>query len=337
MPGLLMTARLARQCDRDLRAIAARTGVTIAPLIFPVDDAPLRAALLAEVELAQVELAYASPDLYDLGVQQVWRFLDTLDRAPNLRWAHLGWAGTDNPRFGAMLARGVRLSNSPGAAAEPIAHSVMAGLLSLARRLPHFAAQQREHRWQRLPLDRRPPDLSTQTLVVYGLGAIGGEVARLARAFGLHVIGVRRSPRTPQDAVDELVHPRDFDSVLPRADWLVVAAPRTPQTEGAISAARLALLPPHAHLINIARGKIVDEPALIDALQSGALAGAYLDVVAQEPLDPASPLWDLPNVILTPHSSWVGQGNPERARLIFLDNLECWLRGEPPPQEIRVR
>ena len=148
---------------------------------------------------------------------------------------------------------------------------------------------------------------------------------------------MRRSPRTAEDAVDELVHPRDMDRVLPRADWLVVAAPRTPQTEGAISAARLALLPPHAHLINIARGKIVDEPALIDALQSGALAGAYLDVVAQEPLDPASPLWDLPNVILTPHSSWVGQGNPERARLIFLDNLERWLRGDPLSQEIRVR
>ena len=331
MPGLLITAPLARQCDADLRAIAARIGVPITPLIFPGGGAPPPALL------AEVELAYASPDLYDVGVREVWRFLDALDGAPHLRWAHLGWAGTDNPRFGAMLARGVRLSNSPGAAAEPIAHSVMAGLLSLARRFPHFAAQQRDHRWQRLPSAQIPPDLSTQTLVVYGLGAIGSEVARLARAFGLHVIGVRRSPRTAEDAVDELVHPRDMDRVLPRADWLVVAAPRTPQTEGAISAARLALLPPHAHLINIARGKIVDEPALIDALQSGALAGAYLDVVAQEPLDPASPLWDLPNVILTPHSSWVGQGNPERARLIFLDNLERWLRGDPLSQEIRVR
>ena len=332
MPGLLMTARLARQCDGDLRAIAARTGATITPLILPDDDAPLPRSVLA-----QVELAYASPDLYDVGVRRVWHFLDTLDSAPNLRWAHLGWAGTDNPRFAAIKARGVRLSNSPGAAAEPIAHSVMAGLLALARLFPHFAAQQRAHRWEQLPIDRRPTDLSTQTLVVYGLGAIGGEVARLAQAFGLHVIGVRRSPRTAADAVDELVHPRDMDGVLPRADWLVVAAPRTPQTEGAISAARLALLPPHAHLINIARGRIVDEPALIEALRSGALAGAYLDVVAQEPLDPASPLWDLPNVILTPHSSWAAQGNPERARLIFLDNIECWLRGEPLPQAIAER
>lgn len=332
MPGLLLTARLARQCDGDLRAIAARTGAAITPLILPDDDAPLPPEVLA-----QVDAAYASPDLYDAGVRRVWRFLDTLDGAPNLRWAHLGWAGTDNPRFGAMLARGVRLSNSPGAAAEPIAHSVMAGLLALARRFPHFAAQQRARRWEQLPIDRRPRDLSTQTLVVYGLGAIGGEVARLAQAFGLHVIGVRRSPRTAGDAVDELVHPRDLDAVLPRADWLVVAAPRTPETEGAISAARLALLPPHAHLINIARGAIVDEPALIEALRSGALAGAYLDVVAQEPLDPASPLWDLPNVILTPHSSWAAQGNTERARLIFLENLECWLRGEPLPQAIAER
>ena len=332
MPGLLLTARLARQCDGDLRAIAARTGAAITPLILPDDEAPLSPEVLAKVEAA-----YASPDLYDLGVRRVWHFLDTLDGAPNLRWAHLGWAGTDNPRFGAMLARGVRLSNSPGAGAEPIAHSVMAGLLALARRFPHFAAQQRARRWEQLPIDRRPRDLSTQTLAVYGLGAIGGEVARLAQAFGLHVIGVRRSPRTAGDAVDELVHPRDLDGVLPRADWLVVAAPRTPETEGAISAARLALLPPHAHLINIARGAIVDEPALIEALRSGALAGAYLDVVAQEPLDPASPLWDLPNVILTPHSSWAAQGNTERARLIFLENLECWLRGEPLPQAIAER
>ena len=153
----------------------------ITPLIFPGGGAPPPALL------AEVELAYASPDLYDVGVREVWRFLDALDGAPHLRWAHLGWAGTDNPRFGAMLARGVRLSNSPGAAAEPIAHSVMAGLLSLARRFPHFAAQQRDHRWQRLPSAQIPPDLSTQTLVVYGLGAIGSEV----RAAGARLRSAR--------------------------------------------------------------------------------------------------------------------------------------------------
>ena len=332
MPGLLLTRRLAEQCAGALSTITAETGTSIKLLLFPDDDTPL-----PPKTLASVEMAYISPDLFELGVERVWQFLDTLNSAPDLRWAHLGWVGTDNPRLAALLQRGVRLSNSPGAAAEPIAQSAMAGLLALARRFPRFARQQRAHAWQRLPPDLTPTDLSSQTLVVYGLGAIGGEIARLARPFGLHVIGVRRSPATDQDGVDELVHPDQLDSVLPRADWLAVTVPLTQETRGAISAERLALLPSGAHLINVARGKIIDQAALIAALQSGAVAGAYLDVFVEEPLPAESPLWDLPNVIITPHSSWVARGNPERARRIFLTNLACWVRGEPLPQAIDER
>jgi phosphoglycerate dehydrogenase-like enzyme len=173
--------------------------------------------------------------------------------------------------------------------------------------------------------------------VVYGLGTIGSEVARLARAFGLYVIGVRRSPWVEGDVVEELVHPESLDAVLPRADWLVMAAPLSQETLGAISVARLALLPPGAHVLNVARGKIIDERALIERLRSGGIAGAYLDVFSEEPLPEESLLWDLPNVIVTPHSSWSARGNPERARQIFLSNLECWLRGEALPQEIHER
>ena len=148
------------------------------------------------------------------------------------------------------------------------------------------------------------------------------------------MIGVRRRPRTAEDEVDELVQPDRLDEVLRRADWLAVTANLTPETRGAISAERLALLPRGAQVINVARGAIVDEPALTAALQSGALGGAYLDVFAVEPLPPESPLWTLPNVIVSPHNSWAARGNVERARLIFLANLEAWLRGDPLPQEV---
>ena len=315
---------MAQRCEDDIRRIESTTGVPISVMLLPGDDAA------TEGTFADVEMAYASPDIFAGGANAM-NFLDALGAAPNLKWAHLGWAGVDNPRVGALLDRGVQLSNSPDSAAEPIAHSVIAGLLSLARLFPEFARQQREHRWERVPATGIPRDLSTQTLVVFGLGAIGSRVATIAQALGLHVIGVRRGPRNSGDTVDELVHPDDLDSVLPRADWLAIAAPLTKATSGAISAERLAMLPAGARIINIARGKIIDEEAMIGALQSGALGGAYLDVFSEEPLPQASPFWDMPNVIVSPHTSWIAQGNPERSRQNFLVNLEAWVRGAPLP------
>ena len=328
MPGLLLTEHLTAQSADAIEAIAQRSGVPLTPVVFPAGHDPLPPDLLA-----QVEAAYASPDLYI--ENQIWRFMELLESVPNLRWAHLGWAGVDHPRFDAFRQRGVLLSNSPGAAAEPIAHTLLAGLLALARDFPFLAQQQRAHRWERRPFGQLPQDLSQQTLVIFGLGAIGGEFARLAQPLGLHVIGVRRSPRRDNDTIDELVHPDDLDTILPRADWLVITAPLTDATRGLFNAQRLALLPPGAGLLNVARGKIVDEDALIAALRSGALGRAYLDVVADEPLTPDSPLWDLPNVILTPHTAWVASGNAERARQIFLRNLEAWATQKPLPEEIR--
>ena len=331
--GRLLVTRVVAQASADeFAAIEGRTRRSVEPIWFPPADAPD----LSRDDLAQIEAAYASPDLFIDGGTAL-RFLDLLRRLPNLRWTHLGFAGIDHPRFGELLDRGVRLSNSPEAAAEPIAHSAMAGLLSLARRLPFFAASQRERRWERLPAELIADDLSTQTLVVFGLGTIGSEIARLARAFGMYVIGVRRRPRAAGDPVDELVHPRRLDEVLPRADWLAVTANLTRETRGAISARRLALLPRGAHILNVARGAIIDQAALIAALQAGALGGAYLDVFAIEPLPAESPLWDLPNVIVSPHNSWAAIGNPERARAAFLTNLEAWLGGNPLPHEVFER
>ena len=330
MTRLLMTPAEADACAAGLAAIAERTGVALEVLSFRDDTET------DPLDGATIELAFVSPDLFVQGGTP-WRFLDLLERAPNLRWAHLGFAGIDHPRFGALLDRGVQLSNSPGAAAEPIAHSAMAGMLSLARRLPFHAVAQRERAWRRLPPELVAEDLSAQTLVVYGLGTIGSTLARLAQAFGMHVIGVRRRPPEDDDPVDELVQPDQLEAVLPRADWLAVTANLTSETRGAISAERLALLPRGAHVLSVARGAIIDEDALTEALRSGALAGAYLDVFAVEPLPAESALWDLPNVIISPHNSWAARGNPTRARSIFLANLEALLRGEPLPQAVSER
>ena len=205
----------------------------------------------------------------------------------------------------------------------------------LARRFPTWGEAQRRHAWEPIRTNL-PPDLDTQTLVVLGVGAIGNEIARLARAIGLHVIGVRRSPRTDGDDVDEMVAPAELHSVLPKADWLVLACPLTPETRGIISSAELDLLPHGAHIINIARGEVVDEPALIEALRSGNLGGAYLDVVTREPLPAESPLWEMPNVIISPHNSAIATGNERRTVEYFLANVVAWAKGEAMVNEVRT-
>jgi lactate dehydrogenase-like 2-hydroxyacid dehydrogenase len=174
-----------------------------------------------------------------------------------------------------------------------------------------------------------PPDLDTQTLVVLGLGGIGSEIARLGRALGLHVVGVRRSRPTQDAPIDAWAPPAELPELLPRADWLAIACPLTEETRGWIDATALARLPDGACLLNVGRGEIVEESALVAELESGRLGGAYLDVFEVEPLPVASPLWTLPNVIVTPHSSSISSGAPQRQAEMFLANLERFVRGEP--------
>jgi phosphoglycerate dehydrogenase-like enzyme len=150
------------------------------------------------------------------------------------------------------------------------------------------------------------------------------------------VIGVRRSPRTPDDPVDELHPPALLPQLLPRADWLALCCALSDETRGVIDAAALARLPRGARLLNVSRGGVVDEPALIEALESGQLGGAYLDVFAKEPLPATSPLWTLPNVIATPHNSASARGNERRQTELFLANLVRYGRGEPLLNEVRA-
>ena len=261
-------------------------------------------------------------------VETTQRFFDTLYASPNLRWMHTHSAGTDRPVYPPLFERGVAITTSSGAAARTIGVSVLGGMIALAR---GFAAQwdaQKRHAWAPLDEVAGPPEFSRGRALVVGLGPIGREIARLLRAFGLHVTGVRRQS-APVAQCDETITFAQLREHLPRADWLVLACPLTAATRGLIDAGALALLPRGARLVNVARGEVVDEPAMARALAEGQLGGAWLDVFTCEPLDAASPLWDLPNVIVSPHSSGRTSAHYDEVLEIFLDNLARWRDGLP--------
>lgn len=289
---------------------------------------------LAPETLDRIRLAFFHGD-FRTDPEHTRRFFGAALRAPNLSWMHLPNSGVDDPVFARLLAHGVRLSTSPEAAAEPIAQTAIAGILALARGLPFWMAAQRERRWRPHPVAPAPADLRGQTMVLVGVGAIGSHVARLAAALGLRVLGVRRDPSVAVDHVGRMHAVADLDIVLPEADWLVLACPLTDATRGLLDASRLALLRSSAHVVNVARGEVVDEAALTVALTEGRLAGAYLDVFAEEPLPPSSPLWSLPNVLISPHDAAASAGAPHRASRLFLDNLARWRAGAALRNEVQ--
>jgi D-2-hydroxyacid dehydrogenase (NADP+) len=285
-----------------------------------------RGEALGSELLEQVDVALFSRDSYVAG-SEPW--FEAVEQASNLRWMHVFHAGVNGPRYRNLLERGVALTTSAGTHAEPIAQTTMAALLWLARPMTYWLRAQREHRWARITSPEEPRDLRGQVMLVVGVGSIGRHICRIGQALGLHVIGVRRSPRRADDFVDEMYEPWSLRDLLPRADWLVLACPLTEETRGLIDRDALARLPRRAHLLNVARGPVVDESALIAALERRQIAGAYLDVFEQEPLAEDSALWDLPNVIITPHNSAVSDGNDGRVLDIFEENLRRWHAGEP--------
>jgi phosphoglycerate dehydrogenase-like enzyme len=307
-------------------AAATRDGFALELLVLPGDPE----SRIDDAIAARAEAAYFSGDVFPEFSKQ---FFSATRKAPGLKWLHVFNAGVDHPVFATILERGVRLTTSSGSVAEPIAQTAITGMLYLARDFPRWMAAQRSHKWDPMRSADYPRDLRGQVMLVYGLGGIGTEIARLARCLGLHVIGLRRN--APKSAhVDEVHTPDKLAELVPKCDWLVIACPLTDETRGAVNAALLAKLPRGARVINISRGEIVDEPALIAALQSGSLAGAYLDVFAQEPLPPESPLWDMQNVVVTPHSSAASAGNEARVNAIFLDNLRRWTHNQPLVNEV---
>ena len=279
------------------------------------------------------DIAFVSRDVTGLSTKhhilpETGRFYDALASSQALRWTHVHSAGADRAIYQQLLQRGVQVSTSSGSNALVVAHTALAGVLALARRLPQLWQAQQERRWASLMADALPRDLEGQHAVIVGWGPIAQNLGRMLLAVGMRVTVVRQQaqPAGPDYATVQATHWRE---TLPQADWLLLACPLTPRTRGMVDARALAALPPHAQFVNVSRGEIVDEPALIEALRSGRLAGAFLDVFAQEPLPVDSPLWALPNVIATPHSAGISDGNAARVRRMFLDNLRRWRAGEP--------
>jgi phosphoglycerate dehydrogenase-like enzyme len=249
-------------------------------------------------------------------------------RANNgLRWVQATAAGAgEQVRAAGLtaeeLAR-VAITSSSGVHAVPLAEFCLLGLLAFVKDLPRIQADQRAHRWGHYPM----AELRGRTLLVVGLGKIGHEVARLAEAFGMRVVGINRAGASDSRHVHE-VHPIDrLAELLPVADAVVISLPLTDETRGLIDRAALARMRRGATIVDVGRGGAVDEAALVDALRERRLAGAALDVYATEPLPADSPLWELPNVLLTPHTAALSLRENERIVELFCENLRRYLRG----------
>lgn len=274
----------------------------------------LSSALCAALQQADVVFAFVVP-----------RDLPTL--APRLRWVATPATGVDHMRGTGVLESKIILTTVGGHFAPVIAEHVFAGILHFAKRFAAFEQQQRAHVWKM----SRIQSLAGRTLGIVGVGAIGTAVAKLGHAFGMRVIGLGRSdPRDRQiPHVDRLLSRAQLPELLAASDYVVVAVAETSETRRMIGAAELALLPPQAVLVNVARGTVIDEAALIAALCEGRIAGAVLDVVAHEPLPAESPLWDLPNALLTPHVATSIVEYLPRAIALFADNVRRFQRGAP--------
>ena len=246
-----------------------------------------------------------------------------LARCPGLRWVHSATAGVERVLTPAAAQRGLAITNARGVYSEPIAEYVLMMMLAVIRRLPQLLELQREHTWQ--PLAAR--EMRDVTVGIVGLGSIGRAVAELALAFGARVVAVRRGEAPPDPAertlagIDRLLGGDQLPELLAESDFVILALPLTNDTENLFDAHRLGLMKPGAWLINVARGALVDERALLRALKAGHLGGAVLDTVRNEPVEPTSPLFDVPNLILTPHTSWSSGRVLDRSIELFCDNL----------------
>jgi phosphoglycerate dehydrogenase-like enzyme len=249
---------------------------------------------------------------------------DNPDKAP--RWVHASSAGVDSFLFPALVDDpGVVLTNARGVYDQPTAEYVLGLILALAKDFPGTWEHQQRREWRPRPSD----GITGRTVLVWGTGPIGRAVARLLRAVGMRVAGAGRTARTDHPDFGTVHGPATLHTALGQADYVVLATPLTQDTRHMVDAPVLAAMKPGARLINIGRGGLVDEKALIDHLTAGRLAGAALDVFDQEPLPTESPLWDMPGVLISPHTA--GQTTSEREALVevFLDNLTRHIEGRP--------
>lgn len=277
------------------------------PVDLSVRVAETREESLDLVADADVVLAGRLPD-------------EVLDAAGELRWVQALSAGVDFLPLDALAERGVALTSAAGVHAEPIGEQVLCYMTMFERRIHETMRHQHRGVWER----PTGGELAGKTVGIVGLGAIGSRVAELARAYRMTVIGTKRDPTTAPDAVDEAFGPDGLGELLDRSDYLVLSVPLTDETRGLIGSRELRRLDDDAVLVNVARGEVVDQAALVRALQYRTIRGAGLDVFEEEPLPPESVLWDLENVVLTPHNGGSTPRYAERAADIFAANYRAY-------------
>ncbi len=249
--------------------------------------------------------------------------------AHRLKWLHATAAGVGQLMYSELRSSGILVTNASGIHSIPMAEHVLGVLVALARSFPLAFRYQAAHKWgqQEMWNEQPPRELRGQVLLLVGFGAIGLEVARRVRPLEMRIWAVTRSGQAREELADRVLPAARLDEALPQADFVVLAAPETPETHHLMDARRLAAMKRTAFLINVARGSLVDEAALVEALRRRTFAGAALDVTAEEPLPSASPLWNLENCFLTPHTSAVSEHLWDRHIALLIENLERWFSG----------
>ena len=312
--------------DDDGRWLSARHGAQIKAVSERIE---LTHTCRKELEADAENAAHADILLVELGGDPWYRdeipevqFAELV--SPRLRWVQACSSGVGHILETGLLAGDVLLTNASGVHSEALAESVLAAILFNAKRLIDRLGNQQTKTWTML--DCR--ELKDQTLCVLGTGHIGTEIAKRAAPFGMRVVGVRRRPR-PAPGFDTVVGPNDLETVLPGTDYLVIACPLTEETQGMIGAAEFQCLKPGAYLINISRGKVIQEQALRNAVAAGTLSGAFLDAHAQEPLPEEHPFWTTPGITVVPHDSHSSPYIGDNIVNLFVDNLRRYLSGEP--------
>ncbi|MDE0494656.1 MAG: D-2-hydroxyacid dehydrogenase [Acidimicrobiaceae bacterium] len=280
---------------------------------------------IAAADIERATIAFMSRDTWPARARA---FIDGVMAAKSLDWFHVMSAGVDGPPFDTLRARGVRVTRSAGASANAMAESVFMFLHGLSRNLrnAHLDYAQRRFEWHRWR------ELEHRRIAVLGYGPVGQRIVHLALAYGMQPTIVRRHARgdepCPTRAVNEL------REIVADHDVIVIALPVTDDTRNIVSTDVIAAMAPETVVINVARGALVDQTALTEALKAGRVAGAGLDVFVTEPLPPDDPLWELPNVLITPHNSGSSHGSPLRVIDLFFDNLDLYLAGRPMHYEV---
>jgi phosphoglycerate dehydrogenase-like enzyme len=295
-------------------------------------EAPLRArntGLSFDIARSYAELEAKIPAADLLCVSMMWKN-ELAPKARKLKLIQSISAGTDQYDRAVLKAHGIRLASGQGVNANAVAEHAIALMLALSRQLHFLRDHQHARHWRPMQGDRRirEDEIQGKTVLIVGLGGIGRRLAELCKAFGMRVIGTRRDPSKGGGAADEVCADSDLMRLIPRADFVVLTTALTPETTGLIGTKQLGAMKPTAFLVNVARGKVCDEAAVTAALAARSIAGAALDVTAEEPLAKDSPLWAMPHVIITPHSAGETVRYEDRVLDLLLENVARLQRGE---------